>query len=90
MRGLDQGRAQYLSNLAEQQRQLNQGGQLGFEGLGYNVQNAQLGANAGKTAADDAHWATQMGADQASKDRLLKGIGIGADTLKSGIQAAAA
>ncbi len=43
--GMMDQRTQYGANLAMQQRQLGQQGQLGFEGMGYNTRMGQLGAN---------------------------------------------
>lgn len=69
LRGQDDARSQYGSNLAMQQRALGQQGQLGFEQLGSHVADAQLGARMAHQGGDEAHWMAQMKTDQASTDR---------------------
>ncbi len=77
IRGQDQGQAQFGANLELQQRGLNQQGQLGFEGMAQHVGDSALQASMAKQAADEGHWATQMGADEASVDRMHKTVGTG-------------
>ncbi len=78
MRGQDDSRSQYGSDLEMRQRALAQQGQMGYDQMGYNVNNAQLGAREAYRGAQDQHWATQMNADQASKqgtrDMIMGGV----------------
>ncbi len=87
MRGQDQTQAQYLSTLAEQQRQLGLQGQLGFEGMGQNTAQAELNARMAKEGASAAFIAAQNANDNANKDRTEKYVGT---TLQAAGQVGAA
>lgn len=62
--GLAGGWAGQNAGLTMQQRQLGLQGQLGFEGLGNQVQEDQLNANIQKQAQMQGHWQGQSGLDQ--------------------------
>ncbi len=66
MRGMDQGQAQYLSDLAMKQRGLNLSGQTAFENMALQEKDAALRARMAKQGVDESHWATQSGMDEAS------------------------
>jgi hypothetical protein len=65
--GLTGGWAQNQAALEMQQRQLAAGTQLGYEQMGYNVNNAQLQALIAQQAQAEGHWMAQSGLDQASQ-----------------------
>jgi hypothetical protein len=71
--------AQNQAALRMQQQQLALQGQLGYERMGYDVQNAQLQANLQSRGMDEGHWQSQSGLDQHSTDRdtqnFWKGLG---------------
>ncbi len=89
MRGQDQGQAQFGANLAMSQRQLNQQGQLGFEGMAQHTVDEQLHAQEAKNAANEGHWANQMGADQNGVNNEQKYISGGISAAGSVIGSAA-
>lgn len=60
---------QYGSDLSMRQRALGQAGQLGFEGMGYNVNDAQMGGQMGLYGAQDAQHTLQVNTDSASQAR---------------------
>jgi hypothetical protein len=64
--GWDTHEADRAAQLAMEQRQLGLQGQLGFEGMGYNVNNAQLQANIAMHGQQLQQWQSQLQADQAS------------------------
>lgn len=59
------------------QRQLNQQGQMGYEGMAQGVDTAQLQAGLQSSAQDEGHWEAQGQFDQANSDRTLKYVGAG-------------
>ncbi len=67
--GMMDARTQYGADLAMRNRQQALNGQLGYEQMGYNVNNAQMGGQMGKYGAQDQQHALQVGLDQHSTDR---------------------
>lgn len=77
MRAADEQMGQFGASVDMRNRGINQQGQLGFAGLGKDVQDSQLAANMAKQKSLQADWMAQMANDQASKDRDVNtGLGI--------------
>ncbi len=78
-------RSHYLADLAMRQRGLNQQGQMGYEQLGFNVNQAQLGAGMGLAGLNQQKWATQSGMDAASTQNADANAWKGAGLVTGGI-----
>ncbi len=75
--GMMDQRTQYGANLAMQQRQLGLQGQLGFEGMGYNAQAAQLAANQAHEALLFGQYNNQVQQDASSRDAAANNVKFG-------------
>ncbi len=80
--GMMDQRSQYLSDLQMRQRSLGQQGQLAYEGMGYNVNSAQMGASMGLSGQDLAAYNARQQINQASRandnaavGNVINGIG---------------
>jgi len=87
--GMTGGWAQNQAALEMQQRQLGLQGQLGFEQLGYNVNDAQLRAQMQLESAQQGHWQAQSNLDAASQRasdaNTWKGVSLGAGAVGGGM-----
>lgn len=68
-RGMSAQEAQAQADMEMRQRGLNQQGQSDFEHMGFDVNKAQLDANAGLENANIDRWRTQSGLDAGSTAR---------------------
>ncbi len=66
--GAAANQSQFQSQMQGQQNALNQQGQMGYEQMGYNVNNAQLGARMGYQGFNQDQWKAQAGMDASSRD----------------------
>lgn len=90
IRGQDQSQAQYDSGLAMQQRQLGAQQQMGYEGMGQGVAQAQLGASMGRSGAAQAAWDAQQQRNNVSQSNTNQNIGTFTNAGVSLVKGAAA
>ncbi len=87
-------RSQHMANLILQQRGMNQGNRMAYEGMGFDVEKAQMEANAAAEAAAQAHRTQQGNLDMASRrnqDNTVDAVvGGGASAVSAGAGAYAA
>lgn len=86
--------AQYGGQLGLGYRQLGMQGQLGYDKLGWDTRNAQMGSMNHAADMDEKHWEAQAGVDTRSREDnegMWKwGVDTGAKLLSSGMSGATA
>ncbi len=80
---MSDARSQHLANTIMAQRGLNQQQRMGFEGLGFGVQNAQMDAHAAAQAAAQRRRTQQGNLDQQSRENADKVVDWGIGSLSA-------